>query len=111
MGTAQEFVRNEYISTAQAIFQRILTQELPLIIVVACIFVIDITKANFFLKIIIGYVAGLAVLFAYLWISSFFLEVQPGAYLNLFTSFSTAFIFIAIFLNIKDYFKKRAENK
>jgi hypothetical protein len=112
MGNAQEFVQNEHVSTSWAVLERILSQELPLALMIVCIAIIEnIKKANLFLKLAIGYVACLAVIFGYIWILSLIFAHFQAEYFYVFISFSISYAMIAVILNIKEYFQNRSAKK
>ncbi len=83
--------------------------------VVVLIAVITITLFDKFrfknklLSHLISYVISMSVVFLYVWVTSFFDPLSPGAYQGIFFTFTSLTILFSILLEIKDRVKKKSD--
>ena len=93
-----------------AIFARVIVRELPLILAVIGFVFIHKSKGRLWMKLIIGYVVIITILFAYLFIAPLFfnlLIVTP--LIDLFVYYSVSYVIINLVLIGKDFLKKKTK--
>jgi len=93
-----------------ALFVRVIVRDLPLILAVVGFVFIHKSKGRLWIKLIVGYVATIAILFAYLFIAPFFFNlVVVTPLFDLFVYYSTSYVIINLVLICKDFLKKRTK--
>jgi len=111
--TFAQMTQNDFAEAWPIFVERILGQDLPLVLVVACLVIIDMSKGKFYIKVAIGYVAYLAVVFAYLLVLALALGygvmagVQEFGYM--YTSYTIMYVIVAVSLSVKDYFMTKVK--
>ena len=113
MNIVGEMAQNDFEAAWPFLIDRIVTRDLPIILVVTCLVIIDMSKGNTHLKLAIGYVAYIAILFAYSVTVQWFFEGYPMAGILLFRDqfvvFTIQFAIIAVILEIKEHFMKKVK--
>jgi len=110
--TASDMMQGNPWSAWFAIFSRIIVRELPLILAVLGFVFIHKSKGRLWIKLIIGYVATIAILFSYLFIAPLFVNlVVETPLIELFLYYTTSYIIINLVLMGKDLLKKKTKNE
>ena len=108
-----ELARNDWEDAGTFVINRILNQDLPIILVVACLVIIDMSKGKFWTKIAIGYVAYIGILVVYSVSMAWIFDGDPMAGLTFFrdsfVTFTIQFAIIAVILQIKESFMKKVK--
>ena len=91
-----------------AIFARIFVRELPLILAVVGLVFVHRPKGRLWIKLIVGYIATIAILFAYLFIAPLFINLVIVARLfDLFVYYSVSYVILNLVLIGKNLLKKK----
>lgn len=97
------------------IINRILNQDLPLILVIITLVLIDMSKGKHYLKLFIGYLGYLVVLFLYTLIVQQIFQGSWGlgfaVFGSLFWEFTLQFVIISVVLSLKEYFTGKVKEK
>ncbi|MCL2841891.1 MAG: hypothetical protein FWE28_00265 [Oscillospiraceae bacterium] len=113
MNLIGEMAQRDFEGAWLLVIDRILTQDLPLILVVICLVIIDMSKANHYLKLAVGYVAYMFILLAYMVVVQWIFQGDPMRGLLVFRdSFIGAtmqFVIISVILSLKEYFMKKVK--
>ncbi|MCL2362861.1 MAG: hypothetical protein FWC73_13735 [Defluviitaleaceae bacterium] len=95
-----------------AILFRIIGRDLPLVLAVIGFVFIHKSKGRLWLKLIVGYVATITILFSYLFIMEAIGRIYiASSYLSLFTYYSVSYAVINVVLLGKDFLKRRAKTE
>ena len=97
------------------ILDRLLGRDLPLIIIIAALFIIDNLKGNLYIKLAFGYVAYIAILFVYSIVINWILGDGPMVGIRFFGSsfmlFTMQFVIISTILAAKERFMKKVKDE
>lgn len=80
------------------------------VVLIAVITIMLFDKLKFkhtILSHIISYVVSMSLVFFYVWVTSFFEPLDPGAYQGIFFTFTSLTIVISIIIEIKDRMKRK----
>jgi len=95
-----------------AIFARVIVRDLPLVLAVIGFVFLHRSRGRLWIKLIIGYVATIAILFSYIyimvWLGRIYLASSP---VSLLIYYSISYVVINLVLLGKDYIKKRAKSE
>jgi len=92
------------------LFARLIVRDLPIALAVIGFVFIHRSKGRLWIKLIIGYVATIAILFLYLFIAPLIFNMSIITPLfDLFVYYSVSYVAINIFLVGKDIFKRRTK--
>ena len=111
--TASDMMQGDLGGAGFAIFARVVVREMPLILAVIGFSFIHKSKGRLWIKLIVGYVATIAILFSYLFIAPLFINlVVVTPLFDLFVYYSVSYAIINLVLIGKDFLKKKtkAEN-
>jgi len=110
--TASDMMQGDPWSAGFAIFARIVVRELPLILAVIGFVFIHKSKGRLWIKLIVGYVTTIAILFSYLFIAPLFINlVVETPLLELFLYYTVSYVIINLVLMGKDLLKKKTKNE
>ena len=104
----------------ELVMNRLWTQDLLILFSILIFHFMEKLKVQQLLQYAIAYVAFVGVIFAQIWIGDTFFEPEHMAgtlggliweigYLGFFVFFTVGFLFMAIALNVKEHFKKKAK--
>jgi len=106
--TASDLMQGNPGGAGFAIFARLVVRELPLILAVIGFVFIHKSKGRLWVKLIVGYVATITILFAYLFIAPLFINlVVITPLFDLFVYYSVSYAIINLVLIGKDFLKKK----
>ncbi|MCL2372298.1 MAG: hypothetical protein FWC78_02725 [Defluviitaleaceae bacterium] len=112
---ASDMAQNDFEGAWPLIVDRILLQDLPLVLVIACIVVIDRSRANSYLKFALGYLAYLGIIFVYLLVLFGVFEdgFMAGVlfFRDSFLSFTIMFVVITVVLSVKERFTSKLKEQ
>jgi len=110
-GTIQGMAGSDFEEAWPLVLERILNQDLPLILVIACLIIIERSKRNLYLKLVIGYVAYIGIIFVYSLVMAWILEGRPTEGLiffrESFVDHTMQFAVISVILSLKEHFKNK----
>jgi len=106
---ASEMMQGDIGGARIAIILRILGRDLPLILAVIGFVFIHKSKGRLWVKLLLGYVATITILFLYLFIMVSIGRMTVMSYFNLFVYYSVSYAIINVVLLVKDFVKKRAK--
>jgi len=110
--TASDVMQGGPGNAGFAIFARLVVRELPLILAVIGFVFIHKSKGRLWIKLIVGYVATIAILFSYLFIAPLFINlVVETPLFDLFVYYSMSYVIINLVLIGKDLLKKKTKNE
>ena len=105
--------QNDFEEALPFVIDRILTQDLPIILVVACMVVIDRSKGKIHTKLAIGYVAFIGISFVYTVAIQWIFQGDPmGGVLffgRQFVGFTIQYVVITVILEVKEHFIKKVK--
>ncbi|MCL2587964.1 MAG: hypothetical protein FWD84_00990 [Oscillospiraceae bacterium] len=111
IGTFGEMAQNGFENAGMIFLERVLSQDLPLILVIVCIVIIESSKANFWIKNAMGYVAYNGILFAYFVATAWIFGGDPAVgamnFGGQFLGFTIQFIIIGVILHGKEHGMKK----
>ncbi len=67
----------------------------------------ELDLKNKILNIVVPYAIAMAMVFFYVWLTSFWDELHPSAYRDIFFNFTAFYILMAIVVEIKNRFKRK----
>jgi len=107
-------VQSDFENTGFFVIERIVNQDLPIILAITCAVIINIIKGNRFLKLVIGYVVYVGILFictvAVQWIFQGYPITGLLVFRASFLRFTIKFVIISVILSLKEHFmNKRKE--
>jgi len=106
--TASDMMQGGPGATWFAIFARLVVRELPLILAVVGFVLIHKSKGRLWIKLIVGYIVTIAILFSYLFIAPLFINlVVVTPLFELFVYYSVSYAAINLVLIGKDLLKKK----
>jgi len=113
MNLVEEMAQSDFEGVWLVVIDRILTRDLPIILVVACLVIIDMSKGNHYLKLAIGYVVYVGILFVYLAATQWIFQGDPMAGILLFrgsfVGFTIQYVIISAVLSLKEHFIEKAK--
>ena len=113
MTVVGELALNDFEDAWPFVINRILGQDLPVILVIACLVIIDMSKGNIHIKLAIGYVAYIGISFAYMVAMNWIFQGDPMAGVLIFGSqflmFTIQFVIIAVILEMKERLMKKVK--
>jgi len=108
--TASDLMQGNPGGAGFAIFARVIVRELPLILAVIGFVFIHKSKGRLWIKLIVGYVVIIGILFAYLFIAPLFFNLLIVTPLfDLFVYYSVSYAVINLVLIGKDLLKKKTK--
>jgi len=108
---ASDMMQGDVGGARVAIIIRLIGRDLPLILAVIGFVFIHKSKGRLWLKLILGYVATIAILFLYLFIMVSLGRISVMSYFNLFVYYSVSYAIINLVLIGKDFLKKKAKTE
>jgi len=94
------------------IFARLVVREVPLILAVLGFVLIHKSRGRLWIKLIIGYVATIVILFSYIFIAPLFINLTVVTpLLNLFIYYTASYVVINAVLIGKDLLKKKTKSE
>jgi len=109
-----ELLQSDLENAWSLVLDRLLTQDLPLILVIACLVVIDMSKGKIHIKLAIGYVAYIGILFVYAVALQWIFQNNPMEgvlfFRDSFVAFTIQFAIIGVILEIKEHFMKKVSD-
>ena len=113
-GMIEEMTQNDWEGALPILIDRVLNRDLPLILVIACLVIIDMSKGKFYIKLAIGYVAYIGIILAYSVAMAWLFQGDPMEGLlffrEQFLGFTIQFAIIAVILDIKERFMKKVKD-
>ena len=111
VNTIGEIAQSDFDGVGMRVLSRALGREIPIILVVTCIILIDVMKGKLLIKIVIGYVASLGAILLYYSFLGLLWQTPPGLadYINQIVGFTIQYAIVSVALTIKYYFKEKAE--
>jgi len=110
--TAFEVIRSDASGAWFVIFSRIVVRDLPIVLAVIGFVLVHRSKGRLWIKLIIGYVATISILFLYLFIAPLIINMRIETPLfELFLYYSVSYVAINIVLVGKDLLKKRTKSE
>lgn len=113
MNKIAELSQNNFEGAWPYILERILGQDLPVILVVTCMVIIDMNKGNFYTRIAIGYGAYMAIVLAYSTTLQLILNrgIENGLafYREAVIFFTLQYAVVVIILSFKERFTEKLE--
>ena len=114
MNMVGEMAQNDFENALPILTDRIINQDLPLILVVACLVVIDMSKGKIHTKLAIGYVAYIGIIFVYSVVIAWIFQGDPVTGILLFgqqfVGYTISFVVVAIILELKEHFAKKVKD-
>jgi len=89
---------------------RVISRELPIILVVVCIIIIDMSKGKLLVKLVIGYVVSLASISLYIFIMNHLVFQMPlglEVYIDNAVGFTIYYAIISVILSVKYHLKDK----
>jgi len=108
---ASDMMQGDMGGARVAIIIRIIGRDLPLLFAVIGFVFIHKSKGRLWLKLILGYVATIAILFLYLFVMVSLGRISVTSYFNLFVYYSVSYAIINLVLLGKDFLKKKAKTE
>lgn|GEM_PF-1463452 len=95
-----------------AIIARLIVRELPLILAVVGLVFVHKSKGRLWIKLMVGYVATIAILFAYLFIAPFFFNLLVVTPLfDLFMYYTVSYVILNLVLIGKSFLKTKTKTE
>lgn len=115
MNLVGEMAQADFEGAWPFIIDRVLNQDLPIILVITALIIIDRLKGNLYVKLVIGYVAYIAIIFVYNIVINWIFGDGPmegiRSFGNLFLIVTAQFIIISIILSFKERLMKTVKDE
>ena len=115
MNNIGELAQRDWEGAGEFVLDRILNQDLPIILVVACLVIIDMVEGKFYIKLAIGYVAYLIIVVVYSTVVNWIFQGEPidglVFFREHFLGFTIQFAIVALILELKERFMNKVKDK
>jgi len=106
-----EVIQSDFDGAWQQVLERILTRDLPIILVVACLVVIDRAKGNRYIKLAIGFTAFVGITLVYMVALQWIFQNDPIQGLQTFREslviLVLQYVVIGVVLELKEHFSSK----
>jgi len=106
---ASDMMQGDMGGARIAIIIRIIGRDLPLVLAVIGFVFIHKSRGRLWIKLILGYVATIGILFLYLFIMVSLGRISVMSYFNLFVYYSVSYVIINVVLLGKELIKRKAK--
>jgi len=115
MSIVGEMAQHDFEGALPYVLDRIANRDLPIILVIICLIILDRINGNHYVKLAIGYAGFIGVVFIYTvtmqWIFEGSLWEGLLFFRDSFVGFTIQFVIISVLLSLKERFMKKVEDK